>query len=124
MTLKPQKVLIHIITKKTIKRFVIIDLVLGSGIYSAVKIISSSLILATISSIAGSEGIKKIRNVPLPKLVHSIWDQVQDARYNDSRRVTITPLAEQRWLASSPTSHIPSRPHSRLLITIKSRSYQ
>lgn len=48
------------IEKSTLQKFVLIDLVIGSGLYYIIKLISCSLLLATIGSMAGTEGIKTI----------------------------------------------------------------
>lgn len=45
-----------------IKSFVILELVTGTGIYYAVKIISSSVIIAMVGSMIGTKGIKKAQD--------------------------------------------------------------
>ncbi|KEK24024.1 hypothetical protein [Bacillus gaemokensis] len=57
---KNDQIVIHIIKGSTIKKFLILDLVTGTGIYYAVKFISSSVLIAIVGSIMGTEGIKKI----------------------------------------------------------------
>ncbi len=58
---KNDQIFIHIIKCSTIKKFLILDLVTGTGIYYVVKFISSSVLIALIGSIIGTEGIKKIQ---------------------------------------------------------------
>ena len=43
-----------------IKRFLIIDIVMGSGIFYAVKIISTSVLIGMAASVMGTEGMKRI----------------------------------------------------------------
>ncbi|EEL47875.1 MULTISPECIES: hypothetical protein [Bacillus cereus group] len=57
---KNNQIVIHIIKGSTIKKFLILDLITGTGIYHLVKFISSSALIALIGSIIGTEGIKKI----------------------------------------------------------------
>ncbi|WP_410768853.1 hypothetical protein [Fontibacillus sp. BL9] len=64
--LRGNKVLIYTVKGKTIKNLVLIDLLLGTGIYFVIKIIGSSIIFASIGSMVCSEGVKwKIKG---PKL--------------------------------------------------------
>lgn len=48
------------IKASSIKNFLVIDLFVGTGIYYIVKIIASSMVIGMISSMLGTEGIKKI----------------------------------------------------------------
>ncbi|AOZ90902.1 hypothetical protein PNBC_02625 [Paenibacillus crassostreae] len=57
---KQNQFVFYTIKGSTIKKFLILDLVTGSVIYFAVKIIYSSILIATVGSIIGTEGIKKI----------------------------------------------------------------
>ncbi|PFE01255.1 hypothetical protein COE15_18515 [Bacillus cereus] len=57
---KNAQIVIHIIKGSTIKRFLILDLVTGTGIFYIVKFISSSALIAFIGSLMGTESIKKI----------------------------------------------------------------
>nr|WP_228467359.1 hypothetical protein [Brevibacillus sp. JNUCC-41] len=54
---------IYVVKGSTIKRFLILDLIIGSGIFYVVKFISSSLLIASASSLIGTEGIKKAPKV-------------------------------------------------------------
>ncbi|PEY39481.1 hypothetical protein CN354_08755 [Bacillus cereus] len=57
---KNDQIIIYIIKGSTIKKFLLLDLVTGTGIYHVVKFISSSVLIAFIGSIMGTEIIKKI----------------------------------------------------------------
>ncbi|MCI0765831.1 hypothetical protein [Bacillus sp. TL12] len=65
---KNNQVVFHSIKvkKSTIKNFIIIDLITGTGIYWIIKSISASSIIAIVGSIASSEWIKK-RESPFKK---------------------------------------------------------
>jgi hypothetical protein len=54
------KMIFIAIEKSTLQKILLIDIVIGSGLYYIIKIISSSLLIATIASMAGTEGIKTI----------------------------------------------------------------
>lgn len=54
------QIVFYTIKASTIKKFLILDLVAGSVIYFAVKIIYSSVLIASIGSIIATEGIKRI----------------------------------------------------------------
>ncbi|MEH7457069.1 MULTISPECIES: hypothetical protein [Bacillus] len=58
---KSNQFVFHTIKSSTIKKFVIIDLITGTGIYWAVKFISSSALIAIISCIFGTKKIKKMQ---------------------------------------------------------------
>lgn len=60
---KNNQIVIYIIKGSTIKRFLILDLIIGSGIFYVVKFISSSILIASVSSFIGTEGIKKAPKV-------------------------------------------------------------
>ncbi|MEY9866451.1 hypothetical protein ABIE66_001830 [Peribacillus sp. B2I2] len=60
---KNNQIVIYIIKGSTIKKFLILDLIIGSGIFYVVKFISSSVIIASVSSFIGTEGIKKAPKV-------------------------------------------------------------
>ncbi len=51
----------HTIKSSAIKKFVIIDLITGTGIYWTVNFISSSALLAIISCVLGTKKIKKMQ---------------------------------------------------------------
>jgi hypothetical protein len=54
------KMIFIAIEKSTLQKILLIDIIIGSGLYYIIKIISSSLLIATIASMAGTEGIKTI----------------------------------------------------------------
>ncbi|WP_373921318.1 hypothetical protein [Peribacillus muralis] len=56
---KDNRIVFYVITGSTIKRFFLLDLIVGTGIYFTVKFISSSVLIASIGSFIGTEGIKK-----------------------------------------------------------------
>jgi hypothetical protein len=60
---KNNQIVIYIIKGSTIKKFLILDLIIGSGIFYVVKYISSSVLIASVSSFIGTEGIKKAPKV-------------------------------------------------------------
>ena len=53
------KPIIIFIRTSTIKRVILFDIILGTGIYYGITLISSSLIIATLGSFFGTEGAKK-----------------------------------------------------------------
>ena len=57
---KQNQVIFYIIKGATIKKFIIIDCIIGTAIYFTVKVISSSLLIGFVGSIIGTEGIKRI----------------------------------------------------------------
>ncbi len=58
---KNNQFIFHTIQGSAIKKFVIIDLITGTGIYWTVNFISSSAILAIISCILGTKKIKEMQ---------------------------------------------------------------
>ncbi|MGE7602702.1 hypothetical protein ACQKL5_09350 [Peribacillus sp. NPDC097675] len=60
MNQKQNQVVFYTIKGSTIKNFLIIDMITGTGIFYVIKIISSSVILGMIGSFVGAEGIKRI----------------------------------------------------------------
>ncbi|MBW3494213.1 hypothetical protein [Bacillus sp. FDAARGOS_1420] len=56
----------HTIKSSAIKKFVIIDLITGTGIYWTVNFISSSALLAIISCVLGTKKIKKCNSLKTP----------------------------------------------------------
>ncbi|WP_026049051.1 hypothetical protein [Bacillus bingmayongensis] len=58
---KNNQFVFYTIKSSTIKKFVIIDLVTGTGIYWTVNFISSSALIAIISCILGTKKIKKMQ---------------------------------------------------------------
>lgn len=57
---KQNQIVFYTIKGSTIKKFLILDLFAGSVIYFTVKIIYSSVFIATLGSVIGTEGIKQI----------------------------------------------------------------
>lgn len=55
------KMIFIAIEKSTLQKILLIDIIIGSGLYVIIKLISSSLLIATIGSMAGTEGIKTIQ---------------------------------------------------------------
>ncbi|KGE16614.1 hypothetical protein [Paenibacillus wynnii] len=56
---KRSKIVFYVIKGSTIKKFLILDLVTGTGIYYALKLIYSSVLIATAGSVIGTEGINE-----------------------------------------------------------------
>ncbi|WP_376774435.1 hypothetical protein [Paenibacillus eucommiae] len=56
---KNSQMVVYFIKGSTIKKFVILDIIVGTGIYYVVKIICSSVLAASVGSIIGTEGIKR-----------------------------------------------------------------
>jgi hypothetical protein len=56
---KQNQVVFYTVKVSSIKKFLIIDLVTGTGIYYVVKIISANVLIAIVGSIVGVEGIKR-----------------------------------------------------------------
>ncbi len=52
------QVVFYSIQGSTIKKFLLLDFILGTGIYYLVKIISSSILIGSIGSFICTEGIK------------------------------------------------------------------
>ena len=50
--LRHNHVFFYVIRGKTVKKMVLIDFLLGTGVYYGIKLISSSLIIASIGSMA------------------------------------------------------------------------
>ncbi|MCY8232558.1 hypothetical protein [Priestia endophytica] len=61
MRAKANHIVIYTIEASTIKKIVVVDLFFGTGIYYAAKIISASVMIGMISSIAGTEGVKRFQ---------------------------------------------------------------
>lgn len=59
-----KEIVFYTIKASSLKKFLIIDLIAGTGIYYVVKIISTSVLLGMAGSIIGAEGIKKISKIP------------------------------------------------------------
>jgi hypothetical protein len=57
-----QIIIFYTIKGSTIKRVILFDIILGTAIYYVVEMISSSTIIATIGSLIGTEGVKKLIN--------------------------------------------------------------
>ncbi|MCQ6563208.1 hypothetical protein NNL21_31535 [Paenibacillus mendelii] len=56
---KDNQFVVYIIKGSTIRRFLILDLILGTGIYYVVKFIFASVLIASAGSIVGTEGVKR-----------------------------------------------------------------
>lgn len=56
---KNRDFVIYIIKGSTIKTFFILDLVVGTGIFYVVKFVCSSVLVATVGCIIGTEGMKR-----------------------------------------------------------------
>jgi len=56
------QVVFYTIKGSTIKKFLILDCITGTGIYYACKIISSSVLVGVLGSIVCTEGIKRLPN--------------------------------------------------------------
>ncbi len=54
------QVVFYSIQGSTIKKFLLLDFILGTGIYYLVKIISSSILIGSIGSFICTEGIKRL----------------------------------------------------------------
>lgn len=70
MPLKPDRsrqTVVYIVEIKgaAIKKFVMLDILLGTGIFYAVKLICSSVLVASVGSFLGTEGIKRA-----PRMIH------------------------------------------------------
>lgn len=57
---KQNKVVFCTIKGSTIKKFLILDCITGTGIYYAFKIISSSVLVGFLGSIVCTEGLKRL----------------------------------------------------------------
>ncbi|CAM4319451.1 hypothetical protein [Paenibacillus tarimensis] len=53
-------IVIYTIKASSIRNFLIVDLAAGTGIYLAVKMLSSNVWIASIGSMLGTEGIKRL----------------------------------------------------------------
>lgn len=58
--MKNNQVIFCTIKGSTIKKFLIVECLTGTGFYYAAKIISSSVLIGMISSMVGTETIKKL----------------------------------------------------------------
>lgn len=56
-----RRIVLLVIKRSSIQKFIVIDLILGTGLYYVAKIISSSAIVAAIGSMIGTEALKKLR---------------------------------------------------------------
>ncbi|MFJ7746440.1 hypothetical protein [Peribacillus sp. NPDC097295] len=57
---RKNQIVFYTVKGSTIKNFLIIDMIMGTGIYYVVKMISTSVLMGMIGSYVGSEGIKRI----------------------------------------------------------------
>lgn len=60
---KQSKYVFYVIKGSTIKKFILLDLVTGTGIYYVLKILYSSMLIASVGSMVGTEGIKKYKKI-------------------------------------------------------------
>ncbi|UVI33246.1 hypothetical protein [Paenibacillus spongiae] len=67
---KNSQFVVYIIKGSTIKRFLILDLIVGTGIFYVVKFVLSSVLIASVGSIVGTEGIKRA-----PKIIKK-WNGI------------------------------------------------
>nr|WP_307471554.1 hypothetical protein [Cytobacillus purgationiresistens] len=63
MIIKQNQIVFYTIKASAIKKFLIIDLITGTGIYYAVKIISASVLIGIGGSIIGTEGVKRMSGI-------------------------------------------------------------
>ncbi len=56
---KDNRIVFLVIKGSTIKKNFLLDLIVGTGIYFTIKYMSSSVLVASIGSFIGTEGIKK-----------------------------------------------------------------
>lgn len=59
---KQNQVVFYTIKGSTIKKFLILDCLTGTGIFYALKIISSSILVGFFGSLVCTEGIKRLHN--------------------------------------------------------------
>ncbi|RKN74924.1 hypothetical protein D7M11_26985 [Paenibacillus ginsengarvi] len=57
---KNRQLVVFIIEGSTIRKFIILDIIIGSGIFYMVKFLVSSIWIAWVSSFLGTEGIKRV----------------------------------------------------------------
>lgn len=57
---KQQPFVFYTIKGSTIKKFLILDCITGTGLYYALKIYSSSVVIGILGSMVGVEGVRKI----------------------------------------------------------------
>ncbi|PZD95855.1 hypothetical protein DNH61_10415 [Paenibacillus sambharensis] len=53
-------IVIYTIRASSIRNFLLVDLAAGTGIYLAVKMLSSNVWIASVGSMAGTEGLKRL----------------------------------------------------------------
>ncbi|MHA7963809.1 hypothetical protein ACX93W_06655 [Paenibacillus sp. CAU 1782] len=58
--MKQGRVVFLVVKGSTIKKFLIVDLIAGTGIYYVLKIVYSSVIIASAGSFIGTATLKKI----------------------------------------------------------------
>lgn len=58
-----QQFVVYTIKASTIRNFLLVELVAGMGIYYVIKIVTSSVLIATAGSMIGSEGIKRAQRL-------------------------------------------------------------
>ncbi|MEH7494887.1 hypothetical protein [Neobacillus niacini] len=59
---KQNQVVFYTIKGSTIKKFLILDCITGTGIFYALKIVSSSILVGFFGSLVCTEGIKRLHN--------------------------------------------------------------
>ncbi|MNR35136.1 hypothetical protein D3C85_1529620 [compost metagenome] len=52
-------IIIYAIKGSTIKKIILFDIIVGTGLYFVVKIFASNAIIASIGSFIGTEGVKR-----------------------------------------------------------------
>lgn len=63
------KVVFLVVKGTTIKKYILFNIVTGTGIFYLLKIVGLNIIISSIGSMVGSEGIKKLTDIKklLPK---------------------------------------------------------
>lgn len=57
---KQNSVVFYTIKGSTIKKFVLLDCLTGTGLYFAIKLVTSSVLIGMVGCIVGTEGIKRV----------------------------------------------------------------
>ncbi|QXE01580.1 hypothetical protein [Terribacillus sp. DMT04] len=67
MAVKKKEIVIIVVNATAIYSFLLIDIAAGSGLYMTAKLLGAGIIIASVCSMAGVEGIKRG-----PKLVRNV----------------------------------------------------
>lgn len=59
--MKKSNVVFYTIRGSTIKKFILLDCITGTGVYYALKIITSSVLIGVVGSIVCTEGMKRLQ---------------------------------------------------------------